>query len=198
MNHTCCKFFRAHHKFELPTTSSMLWKRLQNFFVPSWGYFKGWMWLKRGRFSTISRAVALQGPFRGGVQYKRILKIKILVLWSNAKTSPSIFWLKHVVHTTVLPMEKQSFTAAISSSTWITNFHTAFPQINFFAESFFLERHHCVYDRHDKNHPIVFPQVDNFWTFPHPTVEMSIEFSSGTQIVTGWFAAIRQQQRSKR
>lgn len=44
---------------------------------------------------------------------KRILKISILVNWSNAKTSPSIFWLKQVVHATVLPIEKQSLTAAI-------------------------------------------------------------------------------------
>lgn len=39
---------------------------------------------------------------------KRILKINIFVVWSNASTSPSIIWWKHVVQATVLPIVKQS------------------------------------------------------------------------------------------
>lgn len=44
---------------------------------------------------------------------KRILRISIFVIWSNAMTSPSMVFLKQVVHDTILPMEKQSLTAAI-------------------------------------------------------------------------------------
>lgn len=45
---------------------------------------------------------------------KRILNISIFVTESNASTSPSTFLWKHVVQATILPIEKQSLTAAIS------------------------------------------------------------------------------------
>lgn len=56
---------------------------------------------------------------------KRILKISILVIWSNAITSPSMLCLKQVVHDTILPMEKQSLTAAI-----LIDCTTIFHQLN--------------------------------------------------------------------